>query len=312
MSIRIGTRGSLLALTQSKLVLSHLNQIRPELACELVEIKTLGDRKQGTANARQSDKKDWVYDLEIALLHNEIDFAIHSGKDCPSEVEPGTALRSVLERADPRDAFIGRKDPERGTRLSFAELSEQSVIGTASLRRRAQILKRHPNARVLEHRGNVPTRIQKLDESKELDGIILACAGLNRLAPHGLTFEPIETTNMLPALNQGTLVVQFREGDTQIESILEPLSHSDTQASWLAERAVAKALEGDCRSAIGIFATVRENLISLSAEVLLPDGSQFLEYSLEGDVLDAENIGSVVGEELLKRGAKALLDASHR
>ena len=180
-SIVIGTRGSDLALAQAKLVARHLETAHPHHSIEIKVIKTEGDRRQGTPLAAQSDKKDWIVDPERALLAGEIDMAVHSGKDVPGELEQGTVIRSILKRATPYDAFVGKIQPHGG-RLPFAELSHGAIVGTASLRRKASIRSFRGDVVLRDHRGNVPTRIKKLDDSPDLSGIIVAAAGLERLA----------------------------------------------------------------------------------------------------------------------------------
>lgn len=310
MNIRCGTRGSLLALTQTKMVTDALASSHPSLEVETLEIKTLGDRKQGTPAASQSDKKDWVYDLELALLNNEIDFAVHSSKDIPHEIEPGTALLPVLKRANPYDAFIGKKTGNNYQRLSFSDLPVGAKIGTASLRRRAFLLKMRPDLIVVEFRGNVTTRIQKLDDSDELMGAVMASAGLDRISIPNLTYQSFSSNDMLPAINQGILAVQFRADDEKTKKLLEVIVDSDTQAVWLAERGVAEILKGDCKSAIGIFAQCNGQSVTLSANVMLPDGSESIVVNDTALKTQSYELGKKVGEQLLERGAMDIIEKS--
>lgn len=310
MKIRCGTRGSQLALAQTQLVLDALHQYHPQLEIERHEVKTLGDRKQGTLHASHSDKKDWVYDLELALLNQQIDFAVHSGKDIPYLIEPGTALMPVLKRANPCDAFIGRKISSDGQRLQFADLPQGAKVGTASLRRQAFLLLLRPDLNIVEHRGNVPTRLQKMDESSDIQGIVLASAGLNRLNLNGLNYQTFSHNEMLPALNQGTLVVQYRANDEQIKKILESLVEKQTYATWAAERTVAEILKGDCKSAIGIFAECSEDILNLSAIVMLPNGSNSVKASFQGPLEEAKRLGQDVGQQLIELGAQQIIEKS--
>lgn len=310
MKIRCGTRGSQLALAQTKLVIDALEQEHKMLQVERHEVKTLGCRKQGTPEASHSDKKDWIIDLELALLNNEIDFAVHSSKDIPYEIEPGTSLLPVLTRETPFDAFVGRKISADGRRLSLADLPQGAKVGTASLRRKAFLLKMRPDVIVVEHRGNVPTRVQKLDDSEDLMGVILASAGLARLKIPGLDYETLSSQDMLPALNQGTMAVQFRADDQPMRDLLQSLVDDSTYATWLAERTVAEILEGDCKSAIASFAECSGNTLLLSATVMLPDGSESISTQESGTLADAQAIGQTVGHRLLQLGAKAIIEKS--
>jgi hydroxymethylbilane synthase len=311
--IRCGTRGSLLALTQTQLVIDALQKKDPEIKVERLEVKTLGDKKQGTQQASQSDKKDWVHELEMALLNHRIDFAVHSGKDIPYEIEPGTALLPVLTRATPFDAFVGRKlSIDSSSRVQFIDLPKEAKVGTASLRRRAFLLNLRPDLTLIEHRGNVPTRLQKMDESPDMMGIILAGAGLERLQIQGLHYEQFSSVEMLPALNQGTLVVQFREEDQAVWKALQLLVERETYAAWLAERTVAEILQGDCKSAIGIFAECDHEFLFLSAIVLLPDGREAIKATDSALLSEARILGEKVGHRLLELGAKQIIEKSRQ
>ncbi|MCB0360704.1 MAG: hydroxymethylbilane synthase, partial [Bdellovibrionales bacterium] len=209
--LRIGTRESGLARAQSALVAAAIESLQPTVITKLVAMSSLGDRRRDSSNAAVRDKKEWIVDLERALLAGEIDIAIHSGKDVPSDVEPGTALVPVLSRADSRDVFVGRHVDATGGRLRFSELEPGATVGTASLRRKAQILRLRPDVHVVEWRGNVPTRIAKLDSADGVDGIVLAAAGIQRLQLPDIDYDFFSHDLMLPAVHQGTLVAQVRE-----------------------------------------------------------------------------------------------------
>lgn len=308
--LRCGSRGSQLALVQTQLVIDALQRTHPLIQIERLEVKTLGDLKQGTPQASHSDKKDWTFELELALLNHRIDFAVHSGKDIPYAIEPGTALLPVLTRGNPMDVFIGRKILEDGTRLKFADLPKGARIGTASLRRQAYLLQLRPDVSIIEHRGNVPTRVRKMDESPDLMGIVLASAGLDRLQLAGLTYEPFSAQEMLPAVNQGTLVVQFRVDDPKVRNAFLPLVNDTTYATWLAERTVAEILQGDCRSAIAIYAECIEDALCLSASVMLPDGSECIHAAESLTRAESVRLGSQVAHRLLELGAKKLIEKS--
>lgn len=308
--IRCGTRGSLLALAQTQMVIDALQKKHPQIQVERHEVKTLGDRKQGTPLASHTDKKDWIYDLELALLDGRIDFAVHSGKDIPYQIEPGTALLPVLKRGIPFDAFVGRLISADGRRLQLADLPQGAKVGTASLRRQAFLLKKRPDLTVVEYRGNVSTRLQKMEDNDELKGIILAGAGLERLQIAGLQYQLFSSQEMLPALNQGTLTVQFRADDQAVKEALQTLVDPRTYATWLAERTVAEILKGDCKSAIGIFAECQENTLALSACVMLPDGAEYISAADSAPLEEAQKLGQRVGHRLLELGAEKIIEKS--
>ena len=310
MNIRLGTRESALALAQANAVKQSLEQLDDNIQVELVLIKTLGCRKQGTDLASQSDKKDWVHELELALLDHNIDFAVHSAKDIPYAIEPGTTLLSTLKRASPMDVFIGRIDPSTRQRVRFDELPQGATVGTASLRRQAQLLMLRPDLHCVEHRGNVPTRIKKLDDSDQLHGIVLACAGIERLSIEGLQYVPFNANDMMPALNQGTLAVQFRESDYNLASLLANLVHPVTQKTFIAERTVAEILKGDCHSAISIYATCKDSMLTLASRVMSPDGQACVEVSELATIKNASELGVKVGEILLAKGADKIIAAT--
>lgn len=306
MKFKIGTRGSQLALAQCDLLVKNLKQIFPDFEFEIVKIKTSGDLKQGTALAAQGDKKDWILQLELAVLDGSIDFALHSGKDVPCDIEAGTQLLSILQRHNPKDIFIGKLDPKTNQRKSFKTLTDNAKIGTASLRRKAQLLRHNPKFEIIDHRGNVPTRIQKLDQSAELDGIVLARAGVERLDLK-IQFEEIDC--ILPAVNQGTLVVQFAK--TEIKTILEQLIDSETQSCFEAERTCINILEGDCNSCIGCYATIdpsnHSKKLKLQVRVLSQDGQKFLQVESSAEINQAQILGSKLANELLELGARQIL-----
>ena len=308
MKIRIGTRGSLLALTQAHSVKQALLQVSPKAKVELIPINTLGDRKQGTPAASISDKKEWVQDLEFALLQNKVDIVVHCGKDIPIDLVKGTALIPVLARANPFDAFIGKINPDTGLRLTLNELPQNACVGTASLRRQAQLLRFRPDLSIVEHRGNVPTRIQKLDACDRLAGIVLACAGIERLQLD-VSYELLPAKILLPAINQGTLVVQFREEEDAFAKLLSLITEPNTIATFSAERSVAEVLEGSCQSAIGIFCESIDTTLTLTARVMHPNGSQCIEVNHSAPVDHAKSLGLKVGNDLLIKGAKELLNS---
>ena len=314
MKLKIATRSSLLAMTQSKFVAAQLQALAgtTNLEIEFIEIKTGGDKKQGTVHAGFGDKKDWVYELEVALLTNVADVAIHSAKDVPGNIEPGLSLMPVTNRESPYDLFIGKKVVRDGvaTRKRLADLDPNSAtIGTASLRRKASIKNRYPNMTVVDHRGNIPTRVQRLDESETLDGIILAASGVKRInLLESSEYDVIEPSVMLPAMNQGILCAQYRSGDEAIVGLLQRLSSPELMACFFAEREVARMLGGDCRSAISILALpLDDQKISVSANVFSSDAGVKISASRTGQQSESLAIATQVAHELIAQNAFGLL-----
>ncbi|MBN8549798.1 MAG: hydroxymethylbilane synthase [Deltaproteobacteria bacterium] len=307
--IILGTRGSLLALTQTKMVADILVRATPGLEVEFEEIKTRGDRKQGTPEASKGDKKDWIFELEQEVLAESIDIAVHSGKDVPSDYEPGTQILSVLQREDPRDIFIGRKLPS-GDRLRWKDVPQGASIGTASLRRQASLRRMRPDVQPVEHRGNVPTRLKKLDDSTTLSGIILAKAGVMRLSIPDCSFEEFSPLDMMPAVNQGILCVQCKASRSEVVTLLARQSDRATQVCFEAERACVSVLGADCKSSVSVFAESQGDTVVLSARVLLTDGSKVVEIiRREAPASSAAQLGATVGNEILAMGGGKIIAA---
>jgi len=310
MHIRIGTRGSKLAITQTGLVAEALRALSHTV--ELIEIKTLGDKKQGTPDAAFGDKRDWIHELELAVLDRSVDLAVHSGKDVPALIAAETVLLPILHREDPRDVFVGRKNGDGDRRLRFAEIPANGVVGTASLRRRAQTLTMRPDLTLRDHRGNVPTRLQKLDNSTDLSGIILAAAGIHRLGLVGIDEEPLDPAHFVPAINQGILTVQVRRDNTELLQSLFALQDAATVCAFEAERGCVELLDADCNSAVSVFAEVGADTVTLHARVMLPDGSKALALDQSAPTSAARLLGRTVGEALIARGANEILAESRK
>ncbi|MBX7136884.1 MAG: hydroxymethylbilane synthase [Oligoflexia bacterium] len=308
MKIRIGTRASQLALTQSETVAQKLTELG-QIETELLRITTQGDRKQGTAAASGGDKRDWIHELEMGVVQGEFELAVHSGKDVPAEIASETILVPVLQRANPFDAFVGQQNVSLGRRLAFNEVPPGATIGTASLRRRAQLMRLRPDLQIVDHRGNVPTRLQKLDDNKGLAGIVLAFAGLARLGLASVGSD-LPRTDILPAVNQGILAAQLRRDNTALLAALQKIQDQETVAAFNAERACVTVLNGDCNSCICVFAEVQGNQIKLSGRVLLPDGTRSIEVSRSAEVQAAEHLGRRVAQELIDLGALEILEQS--
>ena len=288
MQLRIGTRGSALALAQSGLVADALRELGAEV--ELVSIKTSGDK-----GAVQDDKSRFVKEIEEALLGGEVDLAVHSAKDVPGELPDGLAIVGVPERVDPRDSLCGAK--------SLDDLADGARVGTASLRRQAQILAARPDLDVLELRGNVDTRLRKLAEG-DYDAIVLAAAGLERLgrASEG---NPIDLT---PAAGQGCLALEARAGDEQIAELAANLTNPDSLVCLTAERAVVAALDATCRTPVAAYARLEDGALVMDAFVGLPDGSVWIRDGLEGDADEPAELGLELAQRLILAGARDVLE----
>ena len=293
--LRIGTRGSPMALYQAELICDRLRAAHPELAApsalELVPIRTTGDRVQTRLLAEIGGKGLFTKEIEEALLDGRIDLAVHSLKDMETVLPAGLAIGVVLKRDDPRDVLVGR------TALTLAGLPEGARVGTASLRRRAQLLRMRPDLAVVPIRGNVNTRLAKLDAG-EVEALVLALCGLERLGKKGAIGEILDTDVMLPAVGQGVLAVECRALDETIRRLLAPLHDEPSAACVLAERSMLAALDGSCRTPIAGLARIDGNRLSLDALLLSPDGTAERRGSLAGPVSDAASIGAALGEQL--------------
>ena len=309
--LKIGSRGSELAMAQARLFSNALLKLCPALDIEIVSMLTTGDKRSSEAQ-KPRDKRDWIYELEKAVVARELDCAIHSGKDIPREIDEATELFAVLERENPLDALVLNKDrlqPQNLGReikpLDF--LKQQAVVGTGSLRRRAQLLRARPDLTVLPLSGNVPTRIRKMQENSQMDGVILAAAGMRRLALEGQISHLISADDMLPSVNQGILAVQCRRDSSAIISLLQLLVRTEVKPVFEAERAFISVLGADCGSAVGVFAVTQGSNLSIKGRILAADGSKCLEKSSDGQVGQAQELGKSLAEDLLKQGAAELL-----
>lgn len=300
MKLVVATRKSPLALWQA----NHVAQaLRETAGCEveLLPLVTQGDRILDAPLARIGGKGLFVKEIEEALLEGRADLAVHSLKDVPTVLPPGLVLGAILEREDPRDALCA----PRHQRLDA--LPQGARVGTSSLRRRAQLLARRPDLEVVEIRGNVGTRLSKLEG--EVDAVILARAGLVRLGLEERITETIPAEVMLPAVGQGALAVEIREDDETTKRLLERLEHPETRDAVRAERALLARLEGGCQIPLAAHAVVEGARLRLEARVAQPDGSRLLVAEAEGEREQAEAIGVRAAEELLAQGADEILAA---
>lgn len=301
--IRIGTRGSALALRQAELVAEALRRHWPGLEVELVPIKTSGDRFAQITLAEVGGKGLFVKEIEEALLAGRIELAVHSLKDLPGVVTEGLALAAFPEREDPRDVLITRE----GGRLD--DLPPGARVGTGSPRRRVQLLARRPDLKVEPIRGNLDTRLRKLQETP-YDAIVVARAGLARLGIAPPTAVPLSFDEMLPAVGQGTLVAEAREGDAAARELVALLDHAETRTAALAERALLARLGGNCYVALAALARLDGERLRLDALLASPDGERLLRDSLSGPPGVPEALGTALAERLLAAGGEAILAES--
>jgi len=299
--LRIGTRGSKLALTQSEWIKKKIETKHPEVRVELLRIKTKGDKIPDSPLSKVGGKGLFVKEIEEALLDNRIDLAVHSIKDVPAELPDGLHLPVFPEREDPRDAFISKDN------AGIHDLPKGVSVGTGSLRRSSQLLNLRPDLQVVPLRGNVDTRLGRL-ESGDLHGIILAAAGLNRLGLSRRISQYLSTDNFLPAIGQGSLGLEIRQDDEKVYNLLEFLNHKDTETTVRAERAFLKELEGGCQVPIAAFGTLDKDNLTLKGLVAELDGSRILKYEMNGPPDDPEETGIALAEKLLEAGAREILD----
>ncbi|MCT8544768.1 hydroxymethylbilane synthase [Glaesserella parasuis] len=298
--LRIATRQSPLALWQANFVKDALEQRFPQLSVELVTMVTKGDIILDTPLAKIGGKGLFVKELELALLENRADIAVHSMKDVPMTFPAGLGLAVICEREDPRDAFVSNHY------ANLEALPAGAVVGTSSLRRQCQLMAKYPHLQIKSLRGNVGTRLSKLDNG-EYDAIILASAGLIRLglSERIRTFIPVETS--LPACGQGAVGIETRLNDERVLAYLAELNHQPTAYCVQAERAMNSRLQGGCQVPIGGFATLTGDEIELNALVGSLDGSTIVRASAKGNIKEAEKLGVEVAEALLAKGADHIL-----
>lgn len=303
--IRIGSRGSALALWQAHWVRDRLHEAFPSSSVEIVIIKTTGDRILDAPLSRIGDKGLFTREIERALLDGAIDLAVHSLKDLPTQLPEGLALGAVTEREDVRDVFLPRPD---ATVRTLAGQPAGAVIATGSLRRTSQLLHRRPDLTVVDLRGNLNTRYQKLTGST-WGGMILARAGVVRLGWADRIGETLDPTTMLPAVGQGALGIEIRAGDTRVREVIRCLHHEPTARATTAERALLRALEGGCQVPIGTYARIENGALVMDALVGSLDGTQVVRGSRQAAPADADALGRALADELLTRGARAILEA---
>lgn len=300
-TIRIATRKSPLAMWQAEYVRDRLLEAHPGLQVELLGMTTQGDKILDSPLAKIGGKGLFVKELEVSMLEGESDIAVHSMKDVPVAFPDGLHLAVICEREDPRDAFVSNRF------ATLTDLPQGARVGTSSLRRQCQIRALRPDLKILDLRGNVNSRLRKLDDD-EYDAIILAAAGLIRLGFHDRITQFIDTDTSLPAIGQGAVGIECRSGDARINALLAPLNHRPTQIRVLAERAMNNRLEGGCQVPIGGHATLDGDAIHLRGLVGEPDGSKIISGEVRGLASDAEALGIKLADDLLSRGAATILN----
>ena len=299
--IKIGTRGSKLALWQAGWVQSALYKKDPLLSVEIEIIKTKGDKILDVPLAMVGGKGLFVKEIEEALLDGRIDLAVHSMKDMPAEIPDGLCIGAVPKREAPQDVLISQKG------LLFSELSTGASIGTSSLRRSAQLLHVRPDLSILPLRGNLDTRLKKV-EAGDMDAVILAAAGVKRLGFESRITEYLDEDIMLPAVGQGALCIETRENDPAIKPLIAALDHEQTRKVVSGERAFLCRLEGGCQVPIAAHGKIENNIFTLSGLVATIDGKVIIKDTMSGPVDEAESIGIQLAESLISMGAKKILE----
>ena len=299
--LRIATRKSPLAMWQAEHVKERLMQAHKGLEVELVTFTTKGDKILDTPLAKIGGKGLFVKELETAMLEGKADIAAHSIKDVPMDFPEGLFLSTILEREEPCDAFVSN------TFDSIQKLPEGSVVGTCSLRRKSQLLSKRPDLIIKDLRGNVNSRLEKLDNG-DYDAIILACAGLIRLDMEKRIKQRISSSWILPAVGQGAVGLEARVDDEETLELISVLNHDDTADRVIAERALNHRLEGGCQVPIASYAMLDGDTLHLQALVGEPDGSKIIQSDISGHRSEGERLGAELGDELLSLGAKEILD----
>lgn len=300
--IIVGSRRSKLALTQTNLVIKQLKELDPSCDFEVKEIVTKGDRILDVTLSKVGGKGLFVKEIEQAMLNKEIDMAVHSMKDMPAVLPKGLTIGAIPKREDHRDALISKDH------VPFKELKKGAIVGTSSLRRMAQLLQVRPDLKIKWIRGNIDTRLRKL-ETEDYDAIILAAAGLKRMGwSDDVVTEYLDTNTCIPAVGQGALAIECRDDDKELLTLLEKYTCPKTSKSVRAERAFLQQLEGGCQVPIAGYASINENgEVCLTGLVASPDGKTVYKEELKGT--DPEEIGIKVAGKLIDRGAKELIQA---
>ena len=299
--LRIGTRKSPLALWQAEHVRSRLEALHPGMRVELVTMTTEGDKLLDAPLAKVGGKGLFIKELEHALLERRADIAVHSLKDVTVTLPEGLHIPVIGEREDPRDAFVSNRFD------SLAALPSGARVGTSSLRRQCQLRARYPQLEIVNLRGNVNSRLAKLD-ANEFDAVILACAGLKRLGFEQRIRVELPPEVLLPAVGQGAICIECRIDDPEVDRLIAPLHHAASATRVAAERALNARLEGGCQVPIAAYAELDDDMLHLRALVGEPDGSRVIHGDIQGEAVRAAALGADLAEQLLSCGARTILD----
>jgi len=314
----IGTRGSKLALWQAAWVKSELQKLYPDLVIELNKIRTTGDKILDVPLAKIGGKGLFVKEIEEALLKHDADIAVHSMKDVPTEFPANLHLAVICKREDPRDAFLSRIKNSKFKIPEMKALPQGAIVGTSSLRRSCQLLNIRPDVKIRQLRGNLDTRIRKLDEG-QFDAIIVAAAGVKRLGLSDRITEVLSPDLSLPAIGQGAIGIECRIKDESVNNLIAPLNHHETAVCLKAERAFLKRLEGGCQVPIAAYARIKQkkknSKFKIQNSKLILDGmvgniagDRIIKVHIEGSTEQAESLGLALAEDILSRGAREILD----
>ena len=299
--IRVGSRDSVLAMWQTQFVIEQLQQVTDAYEFEIVSLKTKGDKILDVSLAKIGDKGLFTKELEVGLLQGEIDFAVHSMKDMPTVLPEGLQISSLLKRHNPADVLISEKYQ------SFADLPQGAKVGTSSLRRKAQLLHARPDLDIHDLRGNLQTRMRKMQE-ENFDGIILAAAGVERLNWHDKITEELSYDICLPAVSQGVIGVETRVDDSEIIALVQLVHDVQTASCVTAERALLKSLEGGCQIPIGAYAQLKDDMVVLQGLVGSLDGKTIIRDEISGPAAQSEQLGQQLAQRLSEQGGQAILE----
>ena len=300
--LTIGTRGSKLALWQADWVKARLQDLHPDLTVRLEVIKTRGDKILDVPLAKVGGKGLFVKEIEEALLDGRVDLAVHSMKDMPAEIPSGLIIGPVPDREDPRDVLVSR-----GNRI-LDELPQGCRVGTSSLRRAAQLRRLRPDIHVVPLRGNLETRLRKLDQG-QMAATILAAAGIRRMGYQERIAEAFDPRRMLPAVAQGALCIEMRQNDPDVKSLVAPLNHEKTRTVVMGERAFLNRLQGGCQVPIAGHGSIDNDIFTLTGLVADLDGKSVIQETTSGPADQAEAMGTALADKLIKAGARKILDA---
>lgn len=300
-SVKIATRGSKLAIAQTNLVKEELLKKFPGLKIEVIEIQTKGDKILDTALSKIGDKGLFTKEIEEALLDKRADIAVHSLKDLATEIPAGLLLAAVLKRGEIRDVLIHKK----GKKLS--ELNSDDIIATSSLRRKAALLSFNRDIRITDIRGNVNTRLKKMEDG-HCDGMIMAAAGLIRLGLESYITQYLEPGTIMPAVSQGAIAIECCSDDKEIIKLLQHINHPETYKTITAERAFMRKLQGGCQVPVGAFSKLEAETLTFSGFVASTDGKLMIQKSISGPLSDAGQLGEKLAEEIIQLGGREILD----